>query len=74
MDLSVVAAARVLKSAEQVAATRQRQLARGEYFEAVTAAIPPAHGHHDSHRPRRAAPDHEHATATTARPEQMLLF
>ena len=63
------------KQMERIAATRKRQLERGEYFEAVSAAaiLPPRPTATDA-ATAPAAPIQTTTTATAARPLQMELF
>ena len=60
---------------ERIAATRRRQLERGEYFEAVSAAaILPARPTATDAATAPAAPIQTTTTATAARPVQLQLF
>ena len=63
------------KQMERIAATRRRQLERGEYFEAISAAaiLPPRPTATDA-ATVPAAPIQTTAPATAARPQQMFLF
>ena len=63
------------KQMERIASERRRQLERGEYFEAVSAAatVPPRPTATDA-ATATVAPIQTTTTATTARPVQMELF